>query len=78
VHVSTTLDACRLRDPSGLYRDAAEGAIQNVPGVDFEYESPTDADLVLPMHELGARDAALRTAVERVTALLEARGVILK
>ncbi len=78
VHVSTTLDACRLRDPSGLYRDAAEGAIQNVPGVDFEYESPTDADLVLPMHELGARDAALRTAVDRVTALLEARGVILK
>jgi adenylylsulfate kinase-like enzyme len=78
VHVSTTLDECRRRDPSGLYRDLAAGKVEGVPGVDFDYEAPTDAELVIPMHELGAPDAALRTAVERVMALLDARGAIIR
>ncbi|MCE2882817.1 MAG: adenylyl-sulfate kinase [Planctomycetaceae bacterium] len=76
VHVSTPLEACRRRDPAGLYRSHASGAVQGVPGIDFEYEAPTDAELVIPFHELGAPDAALRSAVERVMAFLEARGVI--
>jgi bifunctional enzyme CysN/CysC len=78
VHVATSLEACRRRDPAGLYRDAAAGTVQDVPGVDLAYEAPSDADLVLPMHELGATDAALRTAVERVMALLESRGAVSK
>ncbi|MFM7259307.1 MAG: sulfate adenylyltransferase subunit CysN, partial [bacterium] len=64
VHVSTPLDACRRRDPVGLYRDAAQGSVKNVPGVDFEYDQPSDADLTIPFHELGAPDVAIRTAVE--------------
>jgi adenylylsulfate kinase-like enzyme len=78
VHVSTPLEACRRRDPVGLYRDAAQGSVKDVPGVDFEYDQPTDADLVIPFHELGTPDAAVRTAVERVMALLESRGVLVK
>jgi len=78
VHVSTPLDACRRRDPVGLYRDAAQGSVKNVPGVDLEYDIPQDADITIPFHELGAPDAAIRTAVERVMALFEARGVIRK
>jgi bifunctional enzyme CysN/CysC len=78
VHVSTPLDACRTRDPVGLYRDAAQGTVKDVPGVDFEYDQPADADLTIPFHELGAPDVAIRTAVERVMALLDARGVIRK
>ena len=78
VHVSTPLDACRRRDPVGLYRDAAQGSVKDVPGVDFEYDMPQDADLTIPFHELGTPDAAIRTAVERVLALLESRGVLVK
>jgi len=78
VHVSTPLDACRRRDPVGLYRDAAQGSVKDVPGVDFEYDQPSDADLTIPFHDLGAPDVAIRTAVERVMALLDARGVIRK
>jgi bifunctional enzyme CysN/CysC len=78
VHVSTPLEECRRRDPSGLYRDLAAGKVAGVPGVDFEYEAPADSDLTIPLHELGAPDVALRTAVERVMALLEGRGAIVK
>ncbi len=78
VHVSTPLDACMRRDPSGVYRDAASGSLKGVPGIDFEYEAPTNAQLTIPFHELGATDVALRTSVDRVMALLEARGVIAK
>lgn len=47
-------------------------------GLDFEYEAPTNAQLTIPFHELGATDVALRTSVDRVMALLEARGIIAK
>jgi len=82
VHVSTPLEACRRRDPAGLYRDAAAGSVTNVPGVDFAYERPgaddLDAalDLELPFHELGAPEVAVRTCVERVMKLLADRGVL--
>jgi len=76
VHVSTPLEACRTRDSSGLYAAAARGSVKDLPGVDFDYEAPAAADLVLPLHELGAGETAIRTAVERVMALLDGRGVI--
>jgi hypothetical protein len=37
-----------------------------------------NAELTIPLHELGAPDVALRTAVDRVMALLEGRGAIVK
>jgi bifunctional enzyme CysN/CysC len=74
VHVSTPIDACRRRDPSGLYAAAARGSVKDVPGLDLDYETPTDADLVLPIHELGSGEAGIRAAVERVLAYLEAKG----
>ena len=78
VHVSTPLDACRRRDPSGLYAAAARGSVKDVPGLDLDYETPADADLALPMHEFGAGEAALRVAVERVMAFLETRGAVVR
>jgi bifunctional enzyme CysN/CysC len=82
VHVSTPLEACRRRDPAGLYRDAAAGSVTNVPGVDFAYEPPSSddfdptLDLEIPFHELGTPEVAVRTAVERVMRLLAERGVL--
>ncbi|MEY3025680.1 MAG: Bifunctional enzyme CysN/CysC [Planctomycetota bacterium] len=78
VYLSTPLEHCRSRDTSGLYRDAEAGAVRGVPGVDLEYEAPTNADLVIPFHELGTQDAALRIAADRVISLLESRGAIIR
>jgi bifunctional enzyme CysN/CysC len=78
VHVSTPLDACRRRDPSGLYAAAARGSVKDVPGLDLDYETPTDADLALPMQEIGAGEAGVRVAVERVMAFLETRGALVR
>jgi hypothetical protein len=39
---------------------------------------PLDADLALPMHELGAGEVGIRAAVERVIAFLDARGALVR
>ena len=46
VHLTTAADVCRSRDQSGQYAAADKGEISSFPGVTFEYETPTDADLV--------------------------------
>lgn len=45
VHVATPLEECRRRDPKGLYRQAALGAVTNLPGVDAPYETPLAPEL---------------------------------
>jgi bifunctional enzyme CysN/CysC len=69
VYLSAPLEACREADRSGLYRDAASGKIDDVPGLSFPYEVPADADLVLPSHELHPAECA-----ERIVAELAKRG----
>ncbi|ROR34381.1 sulfate adenylyltransferase subunit CysN [Inmirania thermothiophila] len=69
VHVSTPPEVCALRDRHGLYRRARAGEIPGFTGVDAPYEPPPAPDLVLPAHELAVEDA-----VERLMALLRARG----
>ena len=78
VHLSTPLVECRLRDAHGLYADADRGVVRDVPGIDFVYEEPSDAELVLPLHALGTQDAAVHTAVERVMEFLRERGALLR
>ncbi|MCA9232282.1 MAG: sulfate adenylyltransferase subunit CysN [Planctomycetales bacterium] len=68
VHLSAPVDVCRTRDQEGLYGAADEGEIANFPGVSAPYEEPTNADLVLPTHEL-----TVDVCVERVMELLKAR-----
>lgn len=71
VHLSAPIEWCRNADDTGLYRDADEGKASNVPGIDFPYEPPTDADLSLPSHELSVAECA-----ERIVQELERRGRI--
>jgi bifunctional enzyme CysN/CysC len=47
VWVKTPAEVCAQRDPKGLYKKAAAGALPNLTGVGQEYEPPTDAELVL-------------------------------
>lgn len=57
VHLDAPLDVCRERDTSGLYEAADKGEIANFPGVSYDYEPPTDADLVLDTTKLSVDES---------------------
>jgi len=69
VYVDTPLEACRARDPKGLYRAARENRSATLPGAQDAYEPPLAAELVVH----GDRGAPAEGAA-RVEAWLEARG----
>ncbi len=71
IFVDAPLDLCEQRDPKGLYARARAGELTGLTGVGAPYEPPTDADLVL-----GTGQATVEDEVERVLALLVARGLI--
>ncbi len=71
VHLSAPLEVCRERDTDGHYKMADAGEISRLPGVSAPYDVPTDADLVLPTHEL-----PVDQCVDRIIELLEQRKVI--
>jgi adenylylsulfate kinase-like enzyme len=65
------LEHCRSNDPTGLYAEASDRSLSGIPGVDFDYEAPTDADLVLPTHEVDFEEG-----VNRILTLLRSRGIL--
>jgi bifunctional enzyme CysN/CysC len=71
IFVDAPLELCEQRDPKGLYARARAGELTGLTGVGAPYEPPTDADLVL-----GTCEGPVEPAVERVLALLGARGLI--
>jgi len=71
VHLSAPVEICRERDTEGLYGAADAGEIANFPGVTYEYETPENADLTLPTHEIDTAGC-----IERIMKLLNSRGVI--
>jgi bifunctional enzyme CysN/CysC len=71
VYLSAPVDVCRERDSEGHYQLADAGKIVSSPGVSAVYEAPTDADLILPTHEL-----PVDQCVDRIIALLEDREII--
>lgn len=71
VFVDAPLEVCERRDPKGLYRKARRGEIPEFTGIDSPYERPAAPELVIRTDEVGVNEA-----VERLAALLEARGLI--
>jgi adenylylsulfate kinase len=47
IHVQASLDACRKRDPKGLYEKAKHGEITDLTGVGSPYEAPENPELML-------------------------------
>lgn len=45
-YMDATLEYCKANKPE-LYKKAGKGEIENLPGVDMEYEAPTNAKIVL-------------------------------
>lgn len=71
VHVATPLEYCEKVDRRGYYKRARNGEIKNVPGVDAEYEAPTDADLVVDL-----RNDTVPEIVHSIVMLLESQSLI--
>jgi len=67
VYVQASPQACRQRDPQGLY--AAGG--DNIPGESFPYDIPGSADLVIDTELLSVEEGA-----KQVVELLRKRGAI--
>lgn len=47
IHVATPLEYAERTDRRGLYARARSGEIQGIPGVNFPYETPENADLTV-------------------------------
>ena len=47
VHVSTPLEVCEERDVKGLYRQARQGKIPNMTGLNSPYEEPENAEFTV-------------------------------
>ena len=60
VFVQTSLSACELRDPKGLYRSARNGTIKVFTGVSAVYEPPVAPDIVINTEEMTVENEARR------------------
>jgi adenylylsulfate kinase len=71
IHVKASVEACRARDPKGLYGKAEAGEITDLTGVGSPYEPPEHPELVL---ETELQEPAESAAA--VLAYLESHGHI--
>ena len=71
IFVDAPLEACERRDPKGLYARARAGEVAELTGVSAPYEPPPSPDLAL-----GTCSETVEQEVQRVMALLEARGLL--
>jgi adenylylsulfate kinase len=60
IHISTPLNICIQRDDSGVYEKAKEGKIKNLPGIDIEYELPTNGAMQFNLVDTMPADVAKR------------------
>lgn len=63
VFADTPLEICQQRDPKGLYRRAATGALREMTGVDAGYEAPLNPELVFKPD--GFEEAAFLKQIRR-------------
>jgi sulfate adenylyltransferase len=68
VHVATPLDVCAQRDPKGLYAKARTGLVARFTGVTDEYETPTDAEVVIDTR-IQSVESATSAIVDHLTRL---------
>jgi bifunctional enzyme CysN/CysC len=71
VHLDAPVEVCRQRDQEGLYGAAETGEIAEFPGISFEYEKPSQPDLVLRTAEWPPE-----RCVDEIIKLLEERDIV--
>ncbi|MDQ6862290.1 MAG: adenylyl-sulfate kinase [Thermoproteota archaeon] len=58
VWVNCSVETCRMRDPKGLYRMAADGKMSNLTGIQDPYEPPINPEIIIDT-EAESPDACL-------------------
>ncbi len=58
VHVATTLEECKKRDPKGLYKKVERGEIKGFTGIDDPYEVPAHPELRLETANASVQECA--------------------
>ena len=71
IYLNPALEACRQRDPSGLYAAAELSGSADLPGVSFPYDEPENPDLVLDTETL-----SVEKCLSQVIRLMKDRKVI--
>jgi adenylylsulfate kinase len=70
-YVKCSLEACKCRDPKGLYQKALSGEIQNMTGIHAPYETPENPDLIIETEA-----ATLDHSVDCVIEFLRSRCIL--
>jgi len=63
VYVKASLEACKIRDPQGLY---ATG--ENIPGISFEFDEPLNSDLIIDTEQLN-----IEQSVQKILDFLQSK-----
>lgn len=71
IYVATPLNECERRDPKGLYRQARDGQIPDMTGIQSPYEDPERPDLTLV-----SGDNTFQADLDALVQFLEDKGVI--
>ena len=71
IYVKCSTAVCEARDVKGLYRRARAGQIPEFTGISSPYEAPLAPEL-----ELDTAASGIEDCVERIVALLHARGLV--
>lgn len=58
IYVECSVEACKERDPKGLYEKAEEGKIENFTGVNHPYQEPENPDVHIDTEELSPEECA--------------------
>jgi adenylylsulfate kinase len=68
VWVNCSVETCRMRDPKGLYKQAQEGKVTNLTGMQDPYEPPINPEVIIDTeHE--QPDVCGRKIIAALTAL---------
>ena len=71
VYAKASLDACIQRDVKGMYQKALRGEMKGFTGVDYPYEEPPNAEIVVPTDE-----ESIEQSVERIFGRLAELGYL--
>ncbi len=56
IFIKAPLDVCKIRDPKGLYKKAANGEIKDLTGVSAPYEEPDHPELIIETDRLSLEE----------------------
>ena len=71
IHCAASLDSCQASDPSGLYAEAKDGNLDNIPGISFPYEEPENPALRIDTDKVSTEES-----VAQIIAMLKDRGLL--